>query len=149
MDIVDSHSSRRDFLGRILIGWGVLTSLPFIYAIARYVYPPIKKETIVESIQVGQAGDLPSNAAKLVRFNKKPIIVVHTEKGQFKAFSATCTHLGCIVEYRGEVKQFHCNCHGSIFDIDGKNVKGPAQAPLEPIKTSLRDTQIVLSIPTI
>lgn len=147
MNISDPKNSRRDFLSRILAAWGTLTSLPFIYGVARYVYPPIKKEGIADSIIAAGVTELPINTAKIVRFNKQPVILVHTAQGQFKSFTATCTHLGCIIEYRSEDERFHCNCHGSIFDLNGKNVGGPAPAPLLPIKTSLKDSQVVLSIP--
>ena len=53
------------------------------------------------------------------------IVVTQPTAGDFKAFTAVCTHQGCVV---AEVvdKKIHCNCHGSEFSIeDGKNVTGP------------------------
>ena len=42
------------------------------------------------------------------------------------ALVATCTHLGCEVHYYPEKKQWLCPCHGSIYDIEGRPVTGPA-----------------------
>jgi isorenieratene synthase len=49
------------------------------------------------------------------------------------AISLTCTHQGCTVkkEVNGE---FHCPCHGAVFDKDGKVIKGPAQRDLAKYK---------------
>lgn len=41
------------------------------------------------------------------------------EKGQIIAMSAACTHKGCIVEWSGADRKFHCPCHGGIFSEDG------------------------------
>ena len=41
------------------------------------------------------------------------------EKGQIIAMSAACTHKGCIVEWSGVDRRFHCPCHGGIFSEDG------------------------------
>jgi Rieske Fe-S protein len=58
--------------------------------------------------------------------------VTQPQAGAFKAFSATCTHQGCIV---GSVSDgtINCPCHGSKFNItDGSVVNGPATLPLPP-----------------
>jgi Rieske Fe-S protein len=58
------------------------------------------------------------------------VVVTQPTPGQFKAFSATCTHQGCIV---GSVSDgtINCPCHGSKFNItDGSVVEGPATQPL-------------------
>lgn len=141
------NESRRNFLSRILAAWASLVSIPIFYAVAKFVYPPSGKEKIVESIVAGKLDQIPINSAKIVKFNKKPVILVRTPQNQFKAFSANCTHLGCIVEYRAQEAQFICNCHGSIFDLSGKNIKGPAPTPLEAIKVSVKESDIVLSLP--
>ncbi len=39
--------------------------------------------------------------------------------GTIVAFSATCPHLGCSVDYRSEAGDFFCPCHTSTFDLDG------------------------------
>jgi cytochrome b6-f complex iron-sulfur subunit len=131
------------------MAWAALTAIPFVYGIIKYIYPPFKSEKYLSTIVAAQVNDIPINTAKIVRFNKRPVIVIHTSQEQFKAFSANCTHLGCVVEYRGEDRLLHCNCHGSVFDLNGKNLQGPATTPLEPLKVSRNNTNIIISAPAI
>jgi Rieske Fe-S protein len=62
-------------------------------------------------------------------------VVTQPSAGQFKAFSATCTHQGCTVT-RVENGAIKCPCHGSQFDVStGSPQNGPATKPL-PAKTA-------------
>jgi nitrite reductase/ring-hydroxylating ferredoxin subunit len=54
-----------------------------------------------------------------------------------KALSATCTHLGCQVRWDLDSKQFHCPCHGGVYDVEGRVVEGPPPRPLDPIDVRL------------
>jgi len=85
-----------------------------------YIIPPQWLDRVVESLRVASLSEISYDDAKIIRINKKAIAVVKTQDGTVKAFSAVCTHLGCIVQYQGDRKVFHCNCHGSEFDLSGK-----------------------------
>lgn len=62
------------------------------------------------------------------------VVVTQPTAGTFKAFSATCTHQGCLVSAVAN-GQISCPCHGSTFSItDGAVTQGPATSPL-PAKT--------------
>jgi len=137
--------SRRNFLQLALTLWATILCLPLLYVIGKYIVPPKLRERLLEIMNLGKVSDVPPDSAKIVRFNKQPIVIVRTGEGQVKAFSAVCTHLGCIIEYRPEDKNFHCNCHGSMFNLDGKNIGGPAQRPLPPYRVEIKDDQIFLS----
>jgi cytochrome b6-f complex iron-sulfur subunit len=54
---------------------------------------------------------------------------VHTAQG-FRAFSAICTHLGCIVGWDAARRQIECPCHAGFFDLNGRVVSGPPPRPL-------------------
>ena len=143
MDVqIQKTSSRRNFLTSVLIGWSAMIILPVVYAIYKYVVPPKIKEQFLETLMVGRITDIPINSARIVKFNKTPIVIVHTAEDQIKAYSAICTHLGCVVQYNNEERNFHCNCHGSIFDLNGKNISGPAPKPLIPFKVELKEDDI-------
>ncbi|HEX6246987.1 MAG TPA: Rieske (2Fe-2S) protein [Nocardioidaceae bacterium] len=59
------------------------------------------------------------------------VVVTQPAEGDFKAFSAVCTHQGCPVQEIND-GQIQCKCHGSAFSIeDGSVVNGPASRPLE------------------
>ena len=53
---------------------------------------------------------------------------------QVRAFSATCTHLGCQVLWDAEAKHFRCPCHGGVYDAEGKVLEGPPPRPLDAIE---------------
>ncbi|AWZ07929.1 MULTISPECIES: Rieske (2Fe-2S) protein [unclassified Streptomyces] len=88
-----------------------------------------------EAVELGAAADVPVGGAKL--FREKKILVSCAEAGQYKAFSAQCTHAGCVLDKIVE-GQGNCPCHGSRFDAaTGKVLRGPATDPLPevPVKS--------------
>jgi cytochrome b6-f complex iron-sulfur subunit len=140
----NNNIPRRDFLSRIITAWFSVILLPIFYILFQYLVPPRLKELLLEKLVAGKITDFPEETAKVVKFNKLPVIVLNAE-GKFKAFNARCTHLGCIVEYRPDEKHFVCNCHNSRFDNTGKNVSGPAPTPLEPLKVDVKNNDVIIS----
>ncbi|WP_442803560.1 Rieske (2Fe-2S) protein [Streptomyces pseudogriseolus] len=58
------------------------------------------------------------------------IVVTQPEEGEFKAFSAVCTHQRCLVSEVAD-GTIDCPCHGSRFRVaDGSVERGPATRPL-------------------
>ena len=82
--------------------------------------------------------EIPVGSGKI--FTPEKVVVTQPVSGDFRAFSAVCTHMGCIVsQISGGT--IDCPCHGSQFSIkDGSVVSGPAPSPLaaEAIKVSGR-----------
>lgn len=63
-------------------------------------------------------------------FSAKQVVVTQPAAGEFKAFSAVCTHMGCIVNQISN-QTIDCPCHGSQYSITtGAVVAGPAPRPL-------------------
>ena len=145
--ILGGSASRRDVLKRVLIGWFTITVLPAIYAVLRYVIPPAIAEKNTESLRAAKLSELMPNSSKLVKFNQRPVIMVRTEDDRIRAFSAVCTHLGCTVEYKPDLRQFRCNCHGSVFDMNGTNIAGPAPKPLAAYRVDIRQDDIIVYQP--
>jgi cytochrome b6-f complex iron-sulfur subunit len=146
IDKPEGHLIRRDFLSKVFAIWGTLSFLPIIAVVLKYISPVERREPTAEVIEVGTISELKTNSAKIVRFNREPVILVRTSSDQFRAFSARCTHLGCVVQFEPtDIPHFACNCHGSQFDINGKNIAGPAPRPLVPMKVTLRQSNIYVS----
>jgi nitrite reductase/ring-hydroxylating ferredoxin subunit len=70
------------------------------------------------------------------------VVVTQPSDGDFKAFTAICTHQGCIVaSVSGGT--INCDCHGSKFSIeDGSVVNGPATAPLDAVKIAVKGNEV-------
>ena len=63
-------------------------------------------------------------------FTSQQVVVTQPTSGEFKAFSAVCTHMGCIVNQISD-GTIDCPCHGSQYSIKtGDVVAGPAPMPL-------------------
>jgi Rieske Fe-S protein len=81
---------------------------------------------------VVKAADIPVGGGKV--FETAKVVVTQPKAGEFRAFSAICTHKGCTVAgvANGTIT---CPCHGSTYDMaTGQVTGGPAPAPL-PSKT--------------
>jgi Rieske Fe-S protein len=124
----------------------LLVMAPAVYAVVRYLIPPALRERLIESIAVGKTMDIPPAGVKRVKFNKKPVYLFRNAEGQVKALSGVCTHLGCVVEFVPEQSIFHCNCHGSVFGLDGRNISGPAPRPLESFRVELKGDDITIFV---
>ena len=103
-----------------------------LYPVFRFLDPPRIAEQSVQQVEVGPANDpdLIDKGFKIVRFGNEPVIVVKAGDDDFRALTATCTHLDCIVEYRREMGVIYCNCHGGQYDLTGRNIAVPPPRPL-------------------
>ena len=81
--------------------------------------------------------------AKQVVVAGRPVLVVNTGEG-YRAFSAVCTHLGCVVKWKKGRRQFFCPCHGARFDVDGNVMGGPAPRPLAALEVTEAPGTIVV-----
>ncbi|CAM5578618.1 iron-sulfur protein [Streptomyces tanashiensis] len=78
-------------------------------------------------------------------FTGKKVVVTQPEAGEFKAFSAICTHQGCIVNKVAD-GTIDCPCHGSKFRIaDGSVAAGPAPRPLPAEQIDVSGEEITLA----
>ena len=75
----------------------------------------------------------PGHAVRFSDDNGDPAWLVHETSGDFRAFSAVCTHAGCTVDVSGG--EFVCPCHGGTYDIaTGAVTGGPPPRPLAPLQ---------------
>lgn len=139
-------STRRNFLNWFLGTAAGAFAISVLYPISRYLIPPKGEESSAHTVTLSlKPQDIKPNSGQIFRFGSQPAILIDTPAGELKAFTATCTHLGCIVQYRSDLNQIWCACHNGHFDLNGKNVAGPPPKPLEEYVVNVRGEQIVVS----
>jgi Rieske Fe-S protein len=88
------------------------------------------------------AADIPEGGG--VVFADRKVVVTQPSAGEFKAFSATCTHQGCAVKNVAD-GVINCPCHNSNFSIaDGSVQSGPAREPLPAVEIAVDGESISL-----
>ncbi len=140
--------SRRRFLNTVLgvgvVGWvgGVL------YPVLSFLNPPEQPEPNVRSVVATAVDGMSPNSGQIIKFGRKPVILIRLDSGEYRAFSAICTHLDCTVQYRTDFKHIWCACHNGHYDLRGKNIAGPPPRPLMPYDVTIVDDEVVVSAPS-
>lgn len=144
---VPFSSPRRNFLNWFLGTTAGALALSVLYPLVRYVSPPHVPEAATNEVEAGAVNDpeLMEKGFRIVRFGAEPVLLVKVADADFRAFSATCTHLDCIVGYQKERSRIWCNCHNGEYDLNGRNVGGPPPKPLTPYKVHVTSNTIVVS----
>jgi Rieske Fe-S protein len=87
-------------------------------------------------------GDVPEGGGKI--FTDEKVVVTQPTAGEFKCFTAICTHMGCVVSSVGD-GTINCACHGSRFSIaDGSVENGPATSALDEVPITVQGGSISL-----
>ena len=130
----------------MLLGGGLFASaLSFIYPVLRYLVPPRLTDMGGDTVVAGKVGELRPNNGKIFRFGSRPGLLMLGSDGQYRALSATCTHLSCTVQYRGDLRQVWCACHNGMYDLAGRNLSGPPPRALEQYDVHVRGDEIIVS----
>jgi cytochrome b6-f complex iron-sulfur subunit len=96
-------------------------------------------------VLVAKTSDIPPGAGKVVAMGSKPAIIVNVA-GAVKAYSAICTHLGCVVAWNDMIGMIQCPCHDGRFNpASGAVVSGPPPTALASLTVSVEGDQIFLS----
>lgn len=136
---------RRRFIDWLLGITGTATLGSILYPVVRYLVPPGEPEASATSVTAATVGEVPVNGFKIFKFGTKPGILIRRGEKEFLAFSAKCTHLDCIVQYRGDSRMLWCACHNGFYDLTGKNVSGPPPRPLEEFQARVLGDKVIVS----
>ena len=137
---------RRRFLNWFLSTTAGAFLLSVVYPVSRYLVPPKVQESTSRTVILSvKPADVKANSGQIFRFGSQPAILIRTPAGELRAFSAVCTHLACIVQYRQDLSHVWCACHNGHFDLNGQNIAGPPPRPLEQFPVNIRGDQIVVS----
>ena len=144
-DPSDKGVTRRQFLDVALGIGGIAFLASVIYPISKYIVPPETAEADPVTINVGKVDDFKPDTGTIFKMGSKPGLLIRTKEGEFKAFSAICTHLSCTVQYRPDMSLIWCACHNGRYDLSGSNVAGPPPRPLKTMKVNIKDGQVFVS----
>ncbi len=149
--------TRREFVSRGLAvsGWGAFAAVLGTGAIETVSFffprvlfqPPTTFRIGTPEAFVGSSEGADIYGVVLVDEHWKPThrFFVVRERDRVYALSARCAHLGCTVNWFGDLRIFKCPCHGSEYHSNGVNFAGPAPRPLDRFRIELNvDGQLVV-----
>ena len=97
--------------------------------------PPVSNPSGVQRsgsslrIDLTQVAALGQTNGFLIVTSLPAVIVLRLSDTEFRAFTAVCTHSGCLVNNFTD-SRINCVCHGSQFNTSGQVVRGPATRQL-------------------
>lgn len=93
--------------------------------------------------KLGTTSEVPVGGGKI--YADESVVVTQPTEGEFKCFTAVCTHQGCLVS-NVDGGTINCTCHGSMFSIEDGSVEGgPAPSPLDAVNISVDGDSITLA----
>ena len=138
--------SRRRF-GRLVLVWSVASTAAMVVApIIGFLMPSRRPAGGAGNrLDVGTTAEIGPGRSKVVALGAKPVIVLNSPRG-IRAFSAVCTHLGCIVGYdASKSPDIVSPCHDGHFNAtNGNVVSGPPPAPLKEYPIAVEEDRIFL-----
>jgi len=147
------ETGRREFITKALYGLLALLGLGFLVPGLKLLFPieTRAKElvyfTLMDDDEVPRAGVKKAEVIFTAQGNERKtrVFVVASPEGPV-VFSATCSHLGCLVNYHKEKSEFVCPCHGGRYDLSGKNIAGPPPAPLTRLPIKVQDGKLFVGV---
>ena len=137
--------TRRRLVNWLLGGSTGAVVAAILYPVARYIVPPEIPEATTSRVLAGTVTEMAATRWKIFRFGRTAGILVRTEEGSYSAFTATCTHLSCTVQYREDLRKIWCACHNGEFDLNGVNVAGPPPWPLDRFEVNVSGDEFWVS----
>ncbi|MCO6449807.1 MAG: Rieske 2Fe-2S domain-containing protein [Caldilineales bacterium] len=133
--------SRRRFL---LSAWAasiVVLSGQSFSALLRFFQPMAEPGSFGGKVNIGNVSEFPLGSVTHVQ--KGRFYVSHVDEG-ILAMWHRCTHLGCTVPWSDGEDQFHCPCHGGLYNTKGEVLGGPPPRPLDLFPVEIADGDIIV-----
>lgn len=147
------ESSRREFIKKSIYGVLALLGLGFLVPGIRMISPVSEREKQLAFFPLIAEEEIPRTGVKKAELlftaagkeRKTRVFIVSAPDGP-TVFSATCSHLGCLVNYHKDKREFVCPCHGGRYDLTGKNIAGPPPAPLTRFPVRRQDGMLLVGV---
>lgn len=141
------QADRRSFLNKLIGGSFLVLLGGTLYPILRFLWPSQQTSSAgAEWQEVATTDELLVGQGKIVTLANQPVYVVRLHENEYKALSAICTHLGCIVKWGlpEHPDHFFCPCHAAVFDTFGNVLAGPAPRPLPSFQVKVSEGKVLL-----
>jgi Rieske Fe-S protein len=152
--------SRRGFLKLVTVALGGLVGIILAIPALRFLAYPTGRKTVEGPDALLPVADADAVGEKPLRVE---ITALHERDAWAKvdnvrlgaawlvrrgeeilAFSTTCPHLGCAVDFDDKADSFRCPCHTSAFDKAGNRLSGPAKRGLDPLETKVEEGRVLV-----
>jgi cytochrome b6-f complex iron-sulfur subunit len=146
-------TSRREFIKKSFYGLIALIGLGFLIPGVKVLTPAEDRRKELVYFPLIAEDDIPHIGVKKAELlftvsgkERKSRVFIVSNAGGITVFSATCSHLGCLVNYHKDKREFVCPCHGGRYDLAGKNIAGPPPAPLTMLPARSQDGMILVGV---
>jgi Rieske Fe-S protein len=147
------ETGRREFIKKALYSVLVLLGLGFLVPSIKTVAPLSSHDKELVFFPLLAEEELPRIGVKkaeltfavLGKERKARVFIVTSLEGPL-VFSAICSHLGCLVSYHKDKREFVCPCHGGRYDLTGRNISGPPPAPLTRLPLKIQNGTLFVGV---
>lgn len=148
--------SRRRFFCWVTRVAAGLVGLGLAIPLAGYVISPALKRRAQSWVEVGQLDTLQEGEPTQLDYvtiardgymeakTQKAVWAVKHLDGAVTVFAPLCTHLGCGYHWDVTDRRFKCPCHGSVYDVTGEVVAGPAPRALDRLPTKIEAGRLLV-----
>lgn len=145
---VPTPVTRRKSL-QLMLGLAVTATFAgIIVPIISYLWPQESTTGYGGPTDVGATADFAPDSGTVTSVDGKPVMVINSKTNGWKAFSAICTHLGCVAQWDTRKTIIHCPCHDGYFNpTNGTVVSGPPPHPLTAYEVAVKDGRVLVGKP--
>jgi len=139
-----TDTARRRFLKALIVLSGALVLFP-LERLSAFLLETKSSQTSYPRVKIANTSEVAAGKSVLFTYPHKdrPAVLIHLASGEFVAYDAICTHLGCQIHFdeepikgwEGKKDNLFCACHGGVFDpTNGDVLAGPPPRPMPKVK---------------
>jgi menaquinol-cytochrome c reductase iron-sulfur subunit len=148
--------SRRSFFRLVTRAAAGLIGLGLAIPLAGYVISPALRRRAQSWVEVGRLDTLSVGEPAQLEYvtivrdgyieakSQKAVWAVKQPDGAVIVFAPLCTHLGCGYHWDTTDRRFKCPCHGSVYDVTGEVLAGPAPRALDRLPTKIEEGRLLV-----
>jgi len=145
--------SRREFIKKALYGLFALFGFAAAVAGLKVLAPTGGRDRALAWFPLVPEEEAPRSGVRKAELaytvagkeRKARVFIVSATTG-ITVLSAVCSHLGCLVNYNKEKKEFLCPCHSGRYDLAGRNIAGPPPAPLTQLPHRIENGMVMVGV---